>query len=103
MKNNDNGMGELLCLLRAHPELIEALVFDATRVRRLLRSQAARRLIVDPKTRAFLRYVSGPTDAASIALCLGGTNLLCSGGSKFVLPCPGGTKPPPQTTRPPCR
>lgn len=99
MKND--GMGELLGLLKAHPELVDALVFDPRRVRRFLKSEAARRLVGDD-TITFLRYVSGSGDGASFALCLGGTNLVCAGATKTQLPCPSGTKPPCTKGTKPC-
>jgi hypothetical protein len=101
---NNKGMGELLGLLKDHPELVDALVYDPKRVRRFLKTEAARRLI-GTDTEVFLRYVSGSGEGASLALCLGGTKLLCAGATKVGLPCLHGTKPPtclPGTIPPPC-
>ncbi len=106
MKKNDNGMGELLSLLKARPELISALVFDPTSIKRLLKSKAARRLALGVNTRAFLSYVAGSEDGGPIALCLKRTSVLCPKGTHVPPPCrkgtrcpratrcPGGTKPP---------
>jgi hypothetical protein len=77
MKNNDKGMGELLDVLKVHPELISALVFDPESIKRLLRSKAARRLVLGVDIRAFLSYVAGPEDGGPIALCLQRTRVLC--------------------------
>jgi len=101
---NNKGLGELLGLLKGHPELVDALVYDPKRVRRFLKTEAAQQLISDD-TRTFLRYVSGSAEGASLALCLGGTNLLCAGATKVGQPCLQGTKPPCSITGtkpPPC-
>ena len=44
-KKQDTGMGELLELLKNHPHLIDAIGADTARVSRLLKSNAARRLV----------------------------------------------------------
>ena len=93
-KNKDRGLAELLELLRARPDLIDALVFDPARVKRLLKQKAARRMVLGASTRAFLRYVSGSPEGGPIAMCLRRTVQLCAcatgctGGTVF---CPGGT------------
>lgn len=92
MKKNDNGLGELLELLKTHPELIKELVFDPTSIKPLLRSKAARRLVLGVDAKKFLRYVAGPQDGYPIAQCLKQTKLLCAKGSKVVVACGGGTK-----------
>jgi hypothetical protein len=74
MKNNDNGMQELLELLKSHPQLIHALVFDPASIKRLLKSKAARRLLIGVDTKAFLRAVAGP--AGPIALCVSRSRVL---------------------------
>ncbi len=91
MKNKDNGLGELLELLKTHPELIKELVFDPTRIKPLLRSKAARRLVLGVDTKKFLSYVAGPDDGYPVAQCFGGTKYLCAKGTKHVV-CGGGTK-----------
>jgi hypothetical protein len=88
MKKNDNGVGELLDLLKTHPELISALVFDPVSIKRLLKSKAARRLVLGVDTRAFLRYVGAPKNGAPIALCRRGTRILDPQGEGA--PCPPG-------------
>jgi len=45
VKKKDTGMGELLGLLKTQPHLVHALVVDHKKVRRLLKSREARRLI----------------------------------------------------------
>jgi hypothetical protein len=70
MKKNDNGMEELLGLLRSHPELISAIVFDPARIKRLLSSKAARRLVIGVDTRALLKSVAGSGGGGPIVLCL---------------------------------
>jgi hypothetical protein len=77
MKKNDKGMGELLDLLKTHPELISALVFDPESIKRLLRSKAARQLVLGVDTRAFLSYIAGPEEGGPIAVCLKRTRVLC--------------------------
>jgi hypothetical protein len=89
MKTNDNGIGELLELLKTHPELISALVFDPVSIKRLLKSKAARRLVLGVDTRAFLRYVAGPKDGGAIAVCRRTTRIL-SPKAEEVLRCPPG-------------
>jgi hypothetical protein len=78
MKNNDDGMAELLDLLKTHPELISALVFEPKNIKRLLKSKAARQLVLGVDLKAFLRHVAGPGDGGPIALC--------SRGTRFLLP-----------------
>jgi hypothetical protein len=92
MKNNDNGMKELLKLLKRHPELIKELVFDRNNIRSLLRSKAARRLALGQDTTAFLKYVAGPKDGYPIAQCFQQTKVLCAKGTR-VSACAGFTKP----------
>jgi hypothetical protein len=66
MKKNDNGLDELLELLKSRPELISALVFDPASIKRLLKSKAARRLLIGVEAKTFLRrIVDNP-----IALCV---------------------------------
>lgn len=77
MKNNDNGMDELLDLIKTHPELISALVFEPKNIQRLLKSKAAARLVMGVDTKAFLRHVAGPGDGGPIALCRRRTMALC--------------------------
>lgn len=92
MKKNDKGMGELLELLKTHPELMSALVFDPTSIKRLLKSKAARRLVLGVDTRAFLRYVAGPENGGPMAVCSRRTAALCKGTGN-QLRCAGGTDP----------
>jgi hypothetical protein len=87
MKNNDKGVGELMDLLKTHPELISALVFDPVSVKRLLKSKPAQRLVIGVDTRAFLRYVSGSKNRGPIALC--------RRGSRAINPVTGMTRCPP--------
>jgi hypothetical protein len=115
MKTNDNGMGELLEVLKTHPDLISALVFDPVSIKRLLKTKAARRLVLGVDTKAFLRYLAGPQDGGPIAHCLKRTAVLCPKktrcphglGTKHPTPCGPHTKPPPACpkalgTKPPC-
>jgi hypothetical protein len=91
MKKNDN-LGELLELLKTHPELIKELVFDSKSIKSLLKSKAARQLALGVDATAFLEYVAGPEDGYPVAQCFGGTKYLCAKGSKVVVACGGGTK-----------
>lgn len=63
-------MGALLDLLKAHPKLIHALIFDPTVVKRLLKRKAARRQApeVNRRAKAILREQHPP-------FCLKGTRL----------------------------
>jgi hypothetical protein len=92
MKNKDNGLRELLEVLKTHPELIKELVFDSKSIKSLLKSKAARKLVLGVDATAFLEYVAGPEDGYPIAQCFGGTRWLCAKGSKVIV-CVGGTKP----------
>jgi hypothetical protein len=92
MKNKDKGLGELLELLKTHPELIKELVFNSKSVKSLLKSKSARQLALGVDATTFLEYVAGPEDGYPIAQCFGGTKWLCAKGSR-VLVCSGGTKP----------
>jgi hypothetical protein len=93
MKKNDNGMGELLDLLKTHPELISALVFDPVSIERLLKSKAARRLVLGVDTRAFLRYVAGPKNGGPVALCRRTSRILCPKAEGTRCPPGLGTRP----------
>jgi hypothetical protein len=67
-KKKDPGMGELLGLLRTQPHLVRALIFDHAKVKRLLKSAAARRLIAgvdattDPTPRFSIEVNDGTDD-----------------------------------------
>jgi hypothetical protein len=69
-------IGELVDLLKAHPRLVRALIFDHEKVRRLLKSPAARRLL--PGVNAGTAVVrgtiegtdSGPPNPLVIFRCL---------------------------------
>jgi hypothetical protein len=99
MKKNDNGMGELLDLLKTHPELISALVFDPVSIERLLKSKAARRLVLGVDTRAFLRYVAGPKNGGPVALCRRTSRISVSQSRRHAL----STWPRHETTQAPRR
>jgi hypothetical protein len=77
MRNQDKRAGELLGLLRTKPELVSALVFDTRNIKRLLKSKAARRLVLGVDTRAFLRGVAGPAEGVPIAFCDRRTPVSC--------------------------
>jgi hypothetical protein len=94
MKTSDNGLGELLELFKSHPELISALVFDPASIKRLLKSKAARKLVIGVDTRAFLQYIAGPTDGGPIAVCLRKTVVVCPKGTRTACPGAHGTKHP---------
>jgi hypothetical protein len=70
MKNNELGMDQLLELLKAHPELVGALVFEPIRITRLLKSKAGRRLVLGVDVKEFLKYIAGPGDGGPTAVCL---------------------------------
>lgn len=102
MKNkNDNGLGELLDMLKKNPTLMKEIVFNSENVNKMLKSKAARRLVegvdatswtlVDAK--AFLKYVAGQGGGHPIAHCFTGTMVLCAKGTKVAVKCGGGTQP----------
>ena len=105
MNNNDNGvddgLDELLDLLKLNPGLMKEIVFNPESIASLLESSAALALVrgTDPGTlvdaNTFLKYVAGPDDGYAIAQCFSGTQLLCGKGTRYsVKKCAGGTKPP---------
>jgi hypothetical protein len=81
-KGTSKGMGELLGLLKKRPELVHALVFHPTKVKSLLKSKSARKLIPGKNTRAFLHRVSGSEDGGPIALCSHKTAHMCPKGTR---------------------
>ena len=96
-RRNDGGLRELLRVLRKHPELAKAVVFDPERVSRLLRTPEARRLLVGVDTGTLLSSVTNLTGETPLALCLQLTAIVappieCPGGTKTHPTCPGGTK-----------
>jgi hypothetical protein len=93
MKKNDKGIGELLDLLKTHPELISALVFDPVSIKRLLKSKSARRLVLGVDTRAFLRYVAGPKNGGPIAMCRRHSRIICPKAEITRCPPGLGTRP----------
>jgi hypothetical protein len=92
MKKKDNGLRELLKLLKNHPELIKELVLDSTNIQRLLKSKEARELALGADATEFLEYVAGPDDGYPIVQCIRKTTYLCAKGSKVVVSCGGGTQ-----------
>jgi len=68
-------MGELLGLLKTRPELVHALVFHHKKVKRLLKSKKARRLIPDEDMRNTLmqRIDDSKQDGFLHKDCLEGT------------------------------
>lgn len=107
MKNNDNGMGELLEVLKTHPELISALVFNPETVKRFLKNRAARQLVHGVDTRAFLMYMAGNKGGGPVASCLRRTAALCPVGTHCPVGpctdhppyCDSNTRPPPPRPR----
>jgi hypothetical protein len=94
-KKNDNGMGELLGVLKTHPELVHALVFDHKRVRRLLKGKSARGLAIGVDARKnLLKRVKQAGDGGGVAVCLRGTNHLMGGQCPRRTRCPYGTRGP---------
>ena len=90
MNNNDNGMSELLELLKAHPELVREIVFDSGKLSSLLESEEARELVhgVD-----FLKYMAASRDGYPIAFCGECTEYFCAKGTeqKLMAACQGST------------
>jgi hypothetical protein len=76
-------MTELLELLKNHPELVHALVFNPTKVKRVLKSKSARKLVRSVHTKTFLRRIAGHSeDGGPIARCGHGTKHLCPKGTR---------------------
>ena len=69
MKNKELAMEQLLELLEARPELVSALVFEPIRIMRLLKSKAARKLVLGVDVTAFLKDIISSTDGGPVALC----------------------------------
>jgi hypothetical protein len=92
MKKNDNGLDDLLKLLRKRPELVKELIFHAPNIQRLLKSPAARRLALGVDASAFLTYLASDEDGYAIAQCFGGTESLCAKGTGYAV-CGGSTEP----------
>jgi len=89
MNNNDNGMSELLELLKAHPDLVREIVFDSGKLSRLLESEEARELVhgVD-----FLKYMASTRDGYPIAVCAECTEYFCAKGTEQqLMACQGNT------------
>jgi len=96
-RRGERGLRELLKLLGSHPELANAIVFDPARVKRLLKTQAARRLLVGVDAGTLLRSVSYSTGETPLALCMQLTAIVvppipCPGNTKTLPTCPGNTK-----------
>jgi hypothetical protein len=66
-KKKAAGMGELLGLLETHPHLVHALIFDHAKVRRLLKSPAARRLLRGVDAAATPRFSIDVYDGSDVA------------------------------------
>lgn len=92
MSKNDNGLDDLLKLLREKPELIKELVFHAPNIQRLLKGRAARKLAIGVDASAFLTYLASDKDGYAIAQCFGGTESLCAKGTGYAV-CGGSTEP----------
>jgi len=89
-KKNDNGLDDLLKLLRERPELVKELIFHAPNIQRLLKSRAARTLALGVDASAFLTYLASDEDGYAIAQCFGGTESLCAKGTGYAV-CGGST------------
>jgi hypothetical protein len=100
MKKNDNGLDDLLKLLRERPELVKELIFHAPNIQRLLKSRAARTLALGVDASAFLSYLASDEDGYAIAQCFGGTESLCAKGTGAQVRCGGSTGQPPQVREP---
>jgi hypothetical protein len=92
MKKNDNGMDELLELLKSHPHLVGALVFNPTSIKRFLKSKAAQRLLIGVDTRALLTLMAGPGKDAPVMLCVSRSRILspfrkCRRPSRAFMKC----------------
>jgi hypothetical protein len=84
MNKNDKALKELLTLLNTHPELIREIVFDPTRIRRLLKTKGARRLALGKDATGFLEYLACPVDGYAVAVCLQTTRQLCAKGTMYA-------------------
>jgi len=90
MTEHDNGMSELLELIKEHPEIINGVVFNATSILNLLASDAAKGLVLGVDVKEFLLSVAAPGGNGPIAGCVDGTKVLCK---QTIHPlCLGGTR-----------
>src|SRR5262249_32884086 len=94
MANSDDGLYQLLDLLKEHPDLIKELVLDSTAITSLLESEEARTLACGQDVQTFLLYVGGPKDGFPILQCQKGTNSICAKGTGAQLACLGNTGKP---------
>lgn len=69
---NDKAVQELLALIKAHPELIHAIMFNPVTVKRLLKSPEARRLVLGKEAKEFLENLV-ETKVGPVGVCGGGT------------------------------
>jgi hypothetical protein len=98
MNKKEKGAGELLGLLKTHPGLVHALIFNPTRVKRLLRNRKARQQFRGVDTTKILSRVSAPGGGGPVLTCVQSTKLLCASGTgantgyKAIAPKP--PKPP---------
>ncbi|HTV52299.1 MAG TPA: hypothetical protein VME21_14015 [Steroidobacteraceae bacterium] len=83
MSRNDNGVEELLELLKSHPELVSALVLDASRLKRLLKSEAAKRILRGVDVKAFLSDIA--KHGSPVAVCVERTLALCAAATEVAL------------------
>lgn len=91
MNKNDSGFDELLKALQKNPGVIREIVFHPEKIKKLLKSKAARKTI-SKATFDFLEYIAKPEDGYPIAFCYGGTQKgLCAKGTGH---CAGATRPP---------
>jgi hypothetical protein len=88
MKYKELAMEQLLDLLKAHPELVGALVFEPTRITHLLEHKAARKLVLGVDVTAFLQDIVSATDGGPVALCRRRTRILSAAK------CPRTTRTP---------
>jgi hypothetical protein len=88
MKNKELAMEQVLALLKDHPELVGALVFEPTRITRLLKNKAARRLALGVDVKEFLKDIISTTDGGPLAICRHRTMILSAAK------CPRTTRTP---------
>ena len=96
-RSSERGLRELLKVLRAHPELANAVVFDPAKVKRLLKTPAARSLLVGVDAGTLLMSVSNSTGDTPLALCMQLTAVVtppiqCPGNTRTIPTCPGNTR-----------
>lgn len=81
--NNNDEIGKLLDILKAHPEFIRDIVFHSKNLQDVLGNHTTYSGPSGPVSATqFLEYLKSPEDGHPIAFCGGGTKTLYAKGTK---------------------